>query len=62
MTYSVTCREAGFDCSAVLKGNTEEEVMQKAGRHTQQAHGVQQSAMTPEMTEKIRSLIKEETR
>jgi hypothetical protein len=28
---SLTCRDAGFDCGAVIKGETEDEIMQKAG-------------------------------
>ena len=30
---SLTCSDAGFDCSAVIKGETEDEIMQKAGEH-----------------------------
>ena len=56
---SITCRDAGYDCAHVIQGNTEEEVMQKAGRHAQEVHGMKQSDMTPEMTNKIRSLIKQ---
>lgn len=56
---SITCKDAGYNCSHVIKGNTEEEVMQKAGRHAEEAHGLKQSDMTPDVTNKIKSLIKQ---
>jgi len=59
MTYSLACREAGFDCAHVIKGNSQEEIMQQAGKHAMQVHGLKESDMTPEMTGKIRSLIKQ---
>jgi predicted small metal-binding protein len=51
------CSDAGFDCKAVVKANTDEEVLTIAAQHAQQVHGV---TVTPEMAEQIRSLIKEE--
>jgi predicted small metal-binding protein len=59
MTYSLSCREAGYDCSHVIEGNNEEEVMQKAGRHAQEVHGMQPSDLTPETTGKLKSLIRQ---
>ena len=59
MTYSLACREAGYDCSHVIQGNSEEEVMQKAGSHAQEVHGMQPSDLTPETTGKLRSLIRQ---
>jgi predicted small metal-binding protein len=54
---SLHCSDAGFDCQAVVKAATTEEVLQQAAAHAQQVHGV---AVTPEMAEVIRKLIKEE--
>jgi predicted small metal-binding protein len=59
MEYSLACREAGFDCSHVIKGNTEEETLQQAARHAQETHGMQAQDITPELTGKLRSLIKQ---
>ena len=50
------CADAGFDCKAVVIAATEEDVLKQAAAHAQQAHGV---AVTPEMAEAIRKLIKE---
>ena len=56
---TITCREAGFDCDAVLKGETEEDIMKRATEHAMKDHGMTEADMTPELRQKIRSYIKE---
>ena len=51
------CHDAGFDCAAVIRAETEQEVLQQAAAHAQQVHHV---AVTPEMAQQIKTLIKEE--
>jgi predicted small metal-binding protein len=51
------CSDAGFNCEAVVKANTEEEVLQQAAAHAKAVHQVD---VTPQMAEQIRQLIKEE--
>ena len=51
------CSDAGFDCKGVLTANTEEEILQQAAKHAQEVHGV---AVTPELAEQIKTLIKDE--
>ncbi len=51
------CKDAGFDCKFEAKGKTVEEIMQKASEHAMKDHGMKQEDMTPEMQEKIKSLI-----
>lgn len=51
------CRDAGFDCAAVVKETSEEAVMEKAARHAQEVHG---TTLTPESSYQIRSLIRDE--
>ncbi|GAA4416217.1 hypothetical protein GCM10023187_47480 [Nibrella viscosa] len=51
------CREVGFDCPGVIKAENEQEVLQLAAQHAQDAHQVQ---VTPEMADQIRPLIKDE--
>lgn len=51
------CSDAGFDCTAVVKANSDEEVLNIAAKHAQEVHGV---AVTPEMAAQIKTLIKEE--
>ncbi len=55
---SLTCRDAGFDCAAVIKGDTEEEIMSKAGEHASKEHNIKEEDMTPELQQKIRGLIR----
>lgn len=51
------CRDAGFDCEAVVRANTDEEVLAQAAEHAQQVHGV---TVTPELAAGIKSLIHDE--
>lgn len=51
------CSDAGFDCPAVVQASTEEEVLLLAAEHARTVHDVE---LTPEMEEKIKTLIKEE--
>jgi predicted small metal-binding protein len=48
------CRDAGFDCEAVVRANTDEEVLAQAA---QQVHGV---TVTPELAATIKTLIHDE--
>ena len=51
------CSDAGFDCSAVVQANTEDEVLQRAAEHARTVHHVE---VTPEMAEQIKTQIKDE--
>jgi len=51
------CSDAGFDCQAVIRANTEEEVLNQAAQHALEVHGV---SVTPELAEQLKTLIKEE--
>jgi predicted small metal-binding protein len=50
----LACRDAGFDCDAIVRGETVEEVMAQAGPHVRKAHGVE---VSPEMAGQIRTLV-----
>ena len=50
------CADAGFACAAVIHAETEEEILTQAAEHAQTVHG---TAVTPEMVEQIKTLIKE---
>lgn len=56
---TLKCRDAGFDCEGVIKANTEEEVLQQAGKHAQEVHGVN---VTPELAEQLRTLIQDDSK
>ena len=51
------CADAGFDCKAVIHAETDEEVLTQAAEHAKTVHGL---AVTPELAEQIKGLIKEE--
>ena len=55
---SLTCREVGFDCPTVIKGNTEGEVIQKAREHASSVHDIKPEDMSPELQHKIIGLVR----
>jgi predicted small metal-binding protein len=48
------CRDAEFDCDAVVRGETDEEIFAQAGPHAKQAHDVD---VTPELQQQLAGLI-----
>ena len=55
---TLSCREAGFDCDYVVKGETEEEIFKNGAQHAMQDHGMKEEDITSEFKEKLRGLIK----
>ena len=58
MSKIIHCRDVGFDCNGVIKAETEEEAMKLVADHAAKVHGVTQ--ITPEIAQKVRSVMKEE--
>ena len=56
---TISCREAGFECDHVIKGQTEEEVVKNGAEHAIKEHGMKSEDMTSEMKEKIRALVRD---
>jgi predicted small metal-binding protein len=54
---TLSCREAGCECDYVAKGETEEDVLRDAVRHSIEEHGKTQDDMS-QMKEMIRALIR----
>ena len=50
------CRDAGFDCDHEIQAETEEDILQQAAEHVQSVHGL---AITPELAEQVKALIKD---
>ena len=50
------CRDVGFDCEGVIRGETQEDVMNQAAEHVREAHGIEQ--IDSETAETIRSVIR----
>lgn len=40
MTRELNCRDAGFDCEAVVRAETDDEVMAQAATHVAEVHGM----------------------
>ncbi len=58
MAKVIHCKDAGFlDCPEVIRGQTEDEVIQKAAEHGKSAHNLE---LTPELAQQVKTLIKEE--
>ena len=57
MTKSISCADAGKECSWSATAQTEEELMGKVAEHVQADH--KESELTPENIASIKSLIKE---
>ncbi|GKS61186.1 hypothetical protein YTPLAS21_06440 [Candidatus Nitrosocosmicus sp.] len=55
---TINCREAGFDCDLIVKGETEEEVLKNGMEHAKKDHNMKEEDMTSELKEKIRSIIR----
>ncbi len=57
MTKSISCADAGKDCSWSATAESEEELMGKVAEHVKQDH--KEIELTPENIASIKSLIKE---
>ena len=53
----LNCCDAGFDCPAVVRADSEEEVLEQAAQHALDVHGV---TVTAEMAAQIKTLITDE--
>ncbi len=49
------CRDAGFDCDAVMRAETEAEVLQQAAEHARTVHNL--SEISEQAVVQIRALI-----
>ncbi|MFN2220693.1 MAG: DUF1059 domain-containing protein [Anaerolineae bacterium] len=58
MAKVMKCRDVGFDCEAVVRAETEDEVLAQAAAHAQSVHGVKE--ITPEIEKAVRAAIREE--
>ena len=54
---TISCREAGFDCDYIVKGETEEEVMKNGIEHAKSHHNMKEEEITAEMIQKIKGII-----
>jgi predicted small metal-binding protein len=59
MTKILRCSDIKPGCDFEIRGNSDEEVMKKAGEHAKTAHKMQN--ITPELASKVRGAIREES-
>ena len=52
------CRDVGFDCEHEIRAMTQDEILQLAAEHAQGEHDVK---VTPDMAEKVKTLIEEDS-
>ena len=57
MTKSLSCTDAGVDCSWSATAETEEELLAKATEHVKESH--KDMDITPAFAEKVKSLMKD---
>ena len=57
MTKSISCTDAGVDCSWSATGATFEEILEKTTEHVKESH--KEMEINAEFTEKVKSLIKD---
>lgn len=55
MTKVLHCRDAGFDCDAVVRGETVEDLLAQVEPHAREAHGV---TLTPEVERHLLSRVR----
>ncbi len=58
MAKVIHCNDMGSDCTFVARGETLEEVLAVGAEHGKEVHGI--SEITPEMVEKVKSLVRDE--
>lgn len=50
------CRDAGFDCDAVVEDESVDQVMAQVGTHAKEVHGVD---VTPEMAVQVSGKVRD---
>jgi predicted small metal-binding protein len=55
MTRELNCRDVGFDCDAVVRADSDEDVLAQVATHAREVHGLEQ--IDAETEQKVRSQI-----
>jgi predicted small metal-binding protein len=55
VTRELNCRDVGFDCDAVVRADSDEEVLAQVATHARDVHGLEQ--IDSETEQKVRSVI-----
>ena len=54
--YELKCRDVGFDCGGVVRGETVAAVLRQAAAHAREVHGTE---ITPELAQRVKGLVRE---
>lgn len=57
MTKVLHCRDLGFDCDAVVRGQSIDEIMGQVRPHAAEVHGVE---VTPDMEQRMVRLVRDD--
>lgn len=55
--FKLLCRDVGFDCPGIVRGETKEDVLKQAAEHAASVHDTK---VTEELAAKVAALIREE--
>ena len=58
MDKTISCKDFGVSCPYVAHGTSDEEVLKQIEQHGRDVHSYKDEDFTPEMMEKMKSLIK----
>jgi len=58
MARVVSCKDVGVDCDFVMRGETDQDILQQAAAHARTAHNM--TEIPPEIAEKLRGAIRDE--
>jgi predicted small metal-binding protein len=58
MPKTLACRDVGMDCEFKIQGETEDEVVRKAGEHARNVHKIEK--ISPDLERKVRSSIRDQ--
>ena len=58
MARVVSCKDVGVDCDFVMRGETDQDILQQAAEHARTAHNM--TEIPPEVAEKLRVAIRDE--
>ena len=57
MGKTLRCRDVGIDCDAIIRAETENELMEKVAEHAKDVHGM--TEISPETAAKVKAAIKD---
>ncbi len=61
VTKELRCRDVGFDCDAVVTGDSDEAILTQVAEHAKTVHGLTDAQLAdPALQQQVRELIHEQ--